>query len=42
VEDVAEDDEAPATPGFGMADIAVFVIIAVVLIGFIVGSRFVA
>lgn len=41
VEDLP-DDEAPAASGFGMADIAVFVIIAIVLIGFIIGSRFVA
>lgn len=42
VEDLPEDDEAPAASGFGLADIAVFGIIAVVLIGFIIGSRFVA
>ena len=40
--DDLSDDEAPVASGFGMADIAVFVIIAAVLIGFIIGSRFVA
>ncbi len=42
VADLPDDDEVPTASGFGMADIAVFVIIAAVLIGFIFGSRFVA
>lgn len=42
VEELPEDEEEAPAAGFGLADIAVFVIIAAVLIGFIVGSRFVA
>lgn len=40
-DDVLEDDDVPAV-GFGVNEIGVFAIIAVVLIAFIVGSRFVA